>query len=135
MPRYDCDSCKTIRCNGESVGPEKYRTLISRLMCQIAEDSALFDPLFSGGQTLDVTQAGEQLTLSEEGTRIRITNLGTSPVYVRWGEGSQVAVVNADLTIRQNATLIFRREPGETGFGAICATGETATLKVILGNP
>lgn len=81
---------------------------------------------------LAATDVNGQLTLGGDQAQIEITNLGPNNASFRTGVGAQVAGLATDNVILPNTSRRYTVDRA-TGFAAICAATQTATLVVVEG--
>lgn len=100
-----------------------------------------FSPDFANTKNLSTTTSSASVTLATVDTNtgtlgqgyncIRIVNNGPNAARVRWGVGTQTALIT-DMQIPAGNTEIFSKSPDATTIAAICETG-TAVLTVTCG--
>jgi len=59
--------------------------------------------------------------------RVKISNAGPNPAFVRFGPASQTAVTT-DFCVLNGESVTVELSPSYTNMGAICAATQTATL-------
>ena len=83
-------------------------------------------------QTLSATQSSGSKSIDRDDPQIRICNAGGSTAFIRWGVGAQTAVTT-DMPMLSGTVEVFNKGIADT-IAAICASGQTATLYLTLGN-
>ena len=99
--------------------------------------SFLFQPIAAGGKQISVTATSSSTALSTSGNpdAVRVTNDGSSEMFVRVASGSQTAVVNTDMILRggDTAFIPIDRNISDYEIGAICSATESTTAYAIVG--
>ncbi len=92
----------------------------------------LFTPIQGATVSISATSVNAQGTLTFNSAQARIANTGTNVAFVRWGATAQTATT-ADMPILPGTVEVFSKDPSHLNFAAICASGETATVRVTPG--
>lgn len=99
-----------------------------------AADSRPFEPI--GGSTVSLTcdATGEVATLTEAGTSLLLTNVGSTEVHVLTGDSDQVdADVPADMPLLPESQNIITRPRSHTHISCKTASG-TSVIRATSGN-
>lgn len=92
-----------------------------------------FKPVNGSTVKISATATHSHTALGAKGGDALLQNTGPNVAFVRLTTGDTTATT-ADLAVVPGVPLIVARAPSELSIGAICATGETATLYVTLGD-
>jgi hypothetical protein len=72
-------------------------------------------------------------TIDGDAPVVRLYNKGPGEVFVSWGKTDQAVTTTAyKVSIGPGSTEVFNKGPA-TKMAAVCATGETATLRIVVG--
>lgn len=81
----------------------------------------------AGGKTISATQSSSSTSFTAGQYKMYVANQGTNTVHIRTGKGSQTAVTT-DLAVLAGTAVVIHISPDHDNIGAICASGETATV-------
>lgn len=82
--------------------------------------------------TMSCSSTNAQATIASYASQVRITNLGTNKVFVRFAAAAATADAAADMPVLSGQSVVVTK--GNAGHvAAICAATETATLYLTPG--
>jgi hypothetical protein len=94
----------------------------------------VFSPI--AAYSINVTDAsgGANITIDGSAPIVRMYTKGAGEVFVSWGNGNQTVTTSAYMVSMPagSAPEPFNKGPA-TKMAAVCATGETATLRIVVG--
>ena len=90
-----------------------------------------FNPAYTQGQTISVTSTSAPITIGRGSMSLVLTNLGTTPCYVRVSTGT-VAATAADYPVLGGSQVSINKDGDMNTVSAITASG-TTSLHVIPG--
>jgi hypothetical protein len=88
-------------------------------------------PIIAAGKSLSATQASGSVALGSVGDFVWVCNLGANDAFVELGPSTVAVVADTGFCVPTDREVLLRRDPAtDTYLAGICATGETATLKI-----
>lgn len=92
-----------------------------------------FTPIPGAGVSISVTDSTGSGDLGTLGPEVTVSNVGDNDCYLEFG-ASTVTATTADWCLPSGQTFVVSRDPSTQPYvAAICASGETTTLKACAG--
>lgn len=93
----------------------------------------VFSPVAAYSISATDSSGSNNTTVDGSAPVVRLYNKGTGEVFVGWGTTNQAVTTSAyKVSVGAGSTEVFNKGPA-TKIAAVCATGETATLRIVVG--